>query len=84
MIATYTAPSARAADGSMVITVLAVSIVAVKSMSAPFSSVVFSVSMASRSPFSSAVPAASLRTASEKVTVTLPDASVSRRAGRPG
>ena len=33
--------------------------------------------MASRSPFSSAVPAASLRTASEKVTVTLPDASVS-------
>ena len=61
----------------MVISVFAVSIVAVKPMSPPSASVLFSVRIAARSPFSSAVPAASLRTASEKVSVMFPVASVS-------
>ena len=56
-------------------TFLAVSMVAAKSMPAPVSSPTFSVRMAARSSFPSAVPLASLRSASAKVIVMSVEAS---------
>ena len=56
-------------------TFLAVSMVAEKSMAAPLSSPTFSVRMLARSSFPSAVPLASLRSASAKVIVMLVEAS---------
>ena len=56
-------------------TFLAVSMVGVKSMAAPVSSPTFSVRMAARSLLVSAVPLASLRSASAKVMVMSVEAS---------